>query len=176
MKVQKLHYSLSSWFVVALLLIVAVSLPAQATVVDSSLNRFQAYAEPLFNSAGNKIGIEVHYSIGALFDAPGRPSHYSAVCLKQGALSGSPCIDRSSAIRVWTSTSGATGSWRSRNILMNCSAGANALVQIHQPYLSPPGSVLKSSRNGNPAYINGQLFYTGSSDSIKLKISGCQQQ
>ncbi|TQV78929.1 hypothetical protein FKG94_13025 [Exilibacterium tricleocarpae] len=160
---------------VALLLTLTAAVQAQ-TYVNSSLNRYQAYAQPLYDSWGNKVGITVHYSIGALFSAPGSPSHYSAVCIKVGTSSGNPCIDRASSVRVWTSTSGSIGSWRSRNIMMNCNSTTNAVVQFHQPYIGPPGSVLNFYRSDSPAYWNGQLFYSGSSDSAKLQIAGCEQQ
>ena len=144
---------------------------AQIQYHDSSLGRYQIYATPWYNSYGNKIGVKVHYSIGALQDT-GQPSHYAAVCLNSGSTY-APCVEQSA--KVWTKTTSyySVGYWVTQNVPVSCDYTVR-VIQVHQPYVYS-GSTLNFHVYGGSPYQGSQLFYSGTSDTAKLQIQGCNQ-
>lgn len=140
-------------------------------MVQSSLGRYEAYIEPLYNSYGSKIGIKVHYSLGNLRDQFGRPSHYAAVCVKD-TMWGNSCLEHES--RVWTRNTShySVGYWLTQNVLMDCNGAGQ--VQVQQPYIAG-GSYLNFSVYGGSPYQGSQLFYSGSSDVANIPVMGCDR-
>lgn len=159
-------------FCFALALMASVFSGAASAYYSSSLGRFQAYASTWYNSYGNPVGIKVHYSIGELRDRAGYPSHYAAVCINTGSGSG-PCIEQTA--KAWTKTTSyySIGTWVTQYIPMTCNSTVWR-VQVHQPYVYH-GSTLNYHVYGGSPYQNGQLFYSGSSDTANFQVSNCAQ-
>lgn len=162
----------SSLVLIASLSALVCSSAANAMFTSSVMN-YQAYVTPKYDNYGNKVGIIVHYSIGALRDTGGA-AHYSAVCVNQGNTY-APCVEQSA--KAWSRDNWSpAGYWVSQTIGMLCD-GTLRKVQIHQPYISQGSYVNFHVWNSSPYRLNNgyqQLFYSGSSDSITIPVQYCQ--
>ncbi len=168
--IQSRNRFIRAFLSVLFLLGVSQIASAQQGVVSSTLGHYQAYVSPWIGSLGTPIGLEVHYSVGALQDLSG-PAMYTAVCFLSPTTPNEACVDPSA--RVWARTNSySVGSWLVQTVPLDCANVMYGRVQVLQPYVRYI-STLNFAPWGQSPYQGTQLFFSGSTDTASIITYGC---